>query len=120
MICLRRGRFEDYGVTFKTWRKNLNLGLFWAVVLIAGGGVLAAFKLRANHPLSPPTLSEAAIYGAGALLVLLVFLLRRGERDTPPRRFVPNDVARGAILAALFILPIALACISSVTPVTRS
>lgn len=72
LVFLPRRNPVDYGLTFILWRRNLNIGLFAALLLAAGAALLAVLQIRSNHPLVPPGMVEGIISGAGALLLTII------------------------------------------------
>jgi hypothetical protein len=43
MLLLFRRDFQEYGLTFRHWRYNLNVGLLWGVLAIAASAVIVGF-----------------------------------------------------------------------------
>jgi len=75
--------FEAYGLTLRGWRGNMNIGLFWAVLMIALAGVgLAVTRIHfdASHPHNDMT---GRLGGRGV----------RPHRDHPVRVDVPEAAA---------------------------
>src|SRR5579859_8207110 len=77
--------FEAYGLTLRHWRGNMNLGLFWAIAMIALAGMGLAFTrihFDASHPHNDMTGRLAgAVFGL-VVTILLVFLLRKQRGAT--------------------------------------
>jgi membrane protease YdiL (CAAX protease family) len=104
VVCRRD--FALYGLTLKGWKYNLNVGLFWTMVLAAAGLALAFSPVRLD-PLHPPDLPRALVVSFGLLvlaLLLALFLVR--ERGLVRR--IPPTVGL-LVLASLLSLPLILA-----------
>jgi len=105
LICRRN--FEEYGLTLNGWRYNLNVGLFWGVLIVLAAGVVIHFRLVHFDPLHPPDVTRAVVFSSGevlATLLLVVFLMREGSLI----RRVPSFISL-AILAGVVALPVILA-----------
>jgi membrane protease YdiL (CAAX protease family) len=108
LVCRRN--FPAYGLTFQGWRYNLNIGLLWATIVVAAGGLVLALSPVHVDPLHPPDLARASAFSCGWLiLTLLVALFLRRERRLVG--LVPSSVALLA-LTGLLLLPVVLAVFS--------
>jgi CAAX protease family protein len=106
MIWWRGSHFAKYGLTFKSWAANVAIGLLIALALTGGAGALAALHLRPNHPLTPPSLREASIYAAGAIVLLVVMAVAL-RRRTDLKTIIPPPMSV-AVLAILLALPVGI------------
>lgn len=107
LLWLCRRRFADYGLTLKDWARHLNIGLLAALVLIAGAGLLALLKIRPNHPLIPPDMTEGLVSAIGALMaMLLLALMLRTDRGCFHLRW---PIAAIVLISLLFVVPAAIA-----------
>jgi membrane protease YdiL (CAAX protease family) len=107
MIVIRRRSFAEYGLTWKNWRYNVNLGLLWAVIEGTGGALAVVFAPFRVDPLHPPDLARAMVFSSGYLLLtffLAAFLMR--ERRLLAR--VPATASL-VILTGFLSLPVILA-----------
>src|SRR5580704_7965044 len=64
VLLVSRRSFEDYGLTLKGWRYNLNVGLLWGVLIVLAAGVVVQFGLVHFDPLHPPDLTRAAVFSS--------------------------------------------------------
>ena len=100
--------FAAYGLTLARWGENLNLGLVWGLVLVAGAALLRSLGVQHLPGATPPTMVEGVIYALAVLAALACFgwLL---SRPTVLRR-VPT---MAAVLAFLLVLcvPLVLALV---------
>jgi membrane protease YdiL (CAAX protease family) len=106
VLLVSRRDFAEYGLTLKGWKVNLNVGLFWTMVLAAAGLALALSPVRLD-PLHPPDLPRtlAASFGLLVLTLLLALFLMR-ERGLV--RHIPPLIGL-LVLASLLSLPLVLA-----------
>ncbi len=100
LVCKRD--FAEYGLTLKGWRYNLNVGLLWAVIVVAAAGLIVAFLPVHLDLLHPPDLPRAVAFSLSELaltLLLALFLMRerRLVRAIPP--------------AAAFVVLLGLLCV---------
>jgi len=107
VLLVSRRSFEEYGLTLKGWRYNLNVGLLWGVLIVLAAGVVVQFGLVYFDPLHPPDLTRAAVFSSGEViltLLLVVFLMRERSlvRRVPP-------FASLLVLVGLVSLPVVLA-----------
>jgi membrane protease YdiL (CAAX protease family) len=106
LLCKRS--FPEYGLTLKGWRYHLNLGLLWALIVVAAGAVVVLSPIHLD-PLRPPDLPRTVVCSLGGLaltLLLALFLLR--ERSL--LRAVPPGVAL-VVLVGLLLVPVVLAVV---------
>lgn len=79
LLCGRS--FERYGLTWKRWRANITIGLFWSLALagLAGLGlVLTRVHFDPSHPHNDPASRLAgAVYGLLATALLIVTFRRQ-------------------------------------------
>lgn len=109
LICRRT--FSEYGLAVKGWRYNLNVALFWSVLIVVVAGIAVQTRLVHFDPLHPPDLTRAVVFSSGEIvmtLLLVVFLMR--ERSLI--RCVPPFVSLFA-LVGLVLLPAVLAILFS-------
>jgi uncharacterized protein len=106
-VLVHRKSFEEYGLTLKGWRYNLNVGLIWGVLITLAAAVVIHLHLVHFDPLHPPDVTRAVVFSAGELIltVLLALFLMR-ERSVV--RAIPPSVSL-LVLAALVSLPLVLA-----------
>ncbi len=81
VLVLGRRSFREYGLTEQGWRYNLNVGLFWGILVIAVAGLIVKFTPIQFNPLTPPDWKRALAASAGTLvltLLLLIFLAQEG------------------------------------------
>jgi membrane protease YdiL (CAAX protease family) len=107
VLLVSRRSFEEYGLTLKGWRYNLNVGLLWGVLIVLAAGVVVQFTLVHFDPLHPPDLTWAVMFSSGEViltLLLVVFLMRERSlvRRVPP-------VAGFLVLVGFVSLPVVLA-----------
>jgi membrane protease YdiL (CAAX protease family) len=107
LVLLPRRNPADYGLTATPWRRNLNIGLFAALLLAGGAAVLAVLKIRPNHPLVPLDMAEGIISGAGALLltIILAMILNKDRAVF----YTPWPVPVFVLIVILFAIPLAVA-----------
>jgi membrane protease YdiL (CAAX protease family) len=78
-VALGRRSFAEYGLTIKGWRRSLNIGLMWGLLVVIVAGLV--IKLAHVHfdPLHPPDLQRAILFTICELVstVLLLLFLRR-------------------------------------------
>jgi membrane protease YdiL (CAAX protease family) len=104
LVCRRS--FAVYGLTLAHWPKGAKVGVLSGALLIGGGGLLRVFTVGHRPGSVPPGLREGLIYGASAVLAVLILAicLRRMRR--------PLGHVSGAGWLALFagfcVLPIVL------------
>jgi len=69
LIQVRRRTFAEYGLTLARWQYNLNIGLLWAVLMVAG--VLFVLAVVPIHfdPVVPPDLRRALVFPLATLLL---------------------------------------------------
>jgi uncharacterized protein len=74
-LAIRRESFEEYGLTTTGWRRSLNIGLLWGLLVVFVGGLI--IKLADVHfdPLHPPDLARAILFTIGELVNTIVLLL---------------------------------------------
>ena len=106
VLLLFRRNFQEYGLTLKEWRYNLNVGLFWGVLVVAGGAVIVKFAPIHFDPLHPPDMTRALVFAAGELVAtfFLVWFLMREKRWL---RRIPGLVSL-LVLIGFLSLPLAL------------
>jgi membrane protease YdiL (CAAX protease family) len=107
LLLSTRRSFDDYGLTLHGWRYQLNVGLFWSLLIVLAAGIIARAGLVHIDPLHPPDLAKAAVFSIGAAimtLVLVVFL----RRERSLLRHLPSW-ASFIILMGLVLLPVVLA-----------
>jgi membrane protease YdiL (CAAX protease family) len=107
VLLVSRRSFEEYGLTVKGWRYNLNVGLLWAALIALAAGVVIQLGIIHFDPLHPPDLTRAVVFSCGevvATILLLVFLIRERSlvRRVPP-------FASFLVLVGFVSLPVALA-----------
>ncbi len=109
LVLLLCGRsFEAYGLTWKRWRHNLNIGLLWTLLLVVLAGVGRMF----THVHSDPSFAQAdmtnrvagAVFGLTVTILLLWFM--KGQARYLARVPWATSVV---LLAALLSLPLGLA-----------
>jgi membrane protease YdiL (CAAX protease family) len=79
VLLMSRRSFEEYGLTVKGWRYNLNVGLLWAALIVLAAGVVIQIGIIRFDPLHPPDPTRAVVFSGGEVvltLLLLVFLMR--------------------------------------------
>src|SRR5205085_9723717 len=104
---LFRRDFTAYGLALKGWPYHLNVGLLWALVVVAVGGLALALLPLHLDPLQPPDLPRASVFSCGwSVLTLLVALFLSRERGLV--RGVPSTGSL-LILIGLLWLPLVLA-----------
>lgn len=89
MILVCRRDFVEYGLSWKGWRYHLNVGLLWAMIVVATVGLVLAISPVRLDPLHPPDLPKALVCSCGAVvltLLLALFLMRERSvvRAIPP------------------------------------
>jgi membrane protease YdiL (CAAX protease family) len=100
--------FEDYGLTWRRWRQNLNVGLAWTLVLV----VMAGFGLLLTRvhfdPAQPQNDMASRVAGAvfGFVAMIVLLWLMKGQTVYIDR--VPLATS-AVLLIALLSLPVALA-----------
>jgi uncharacterized protein len=107
MLLLSRRNSQEYGLTLKGWRYDLNVGLLWSALIVLAAGGVVMFGLIHFDPLHPPDLTRAVVFSSGEVIVtllLVVFLMR--ERSVV--RCVPPFVSF-LVLVGLVLLPVILA-----------
>jgi hypothetical protein len=106
-LIMCRKSFAAYGLTLARWNENFKLGLLWAVLLVAGAGLLALAGVRHTPGVKPPTMTEGVIYGIASLAAVILFawLLRR-QRAVLKR--IPTLLCV-MLFAGLICLPLLLA-----------
>ncbi len=101
-LAISRRSFAEYGLTVTGWRRGLNIGLLWGLLVVIIAGVV--IKLAQVHfdPLHPPDRQRAILATVGELadLVLLLLVLRR-DRGIIER--LPAAVSVPILLAVLSI-----------------
>jgi membrane protease YdiL (CAAX protease family) len=107
MLLVCRRNFPEYGLTWKDWRYNLNVGLLWAGIVVATAGLVLAVSPVRLDPLHPPDLPKALVCSCGAVvltLLLALFLTREWNLvlAVPP-------AAALAVLLGLLSLPVVVA-----------
>ena len=108
-LLLGRRNFAEYGLTLKDWRYNLNVGLFWSVLLTAAAGLLILLIPVRFDPLHAPDLRRALVFSLGevvATVLLMAFLLR----EMSAVRRVPASISL-FVLGGLLCLPLVVAVI---------
>jgi hypothetical protein len=108
VVLLCGWSFEAYGLTWKRWRHNLNIGLLWILLLVVLVGVWRMFTHGHSDPsqLHNDMVSRIAGVVFGVTATILLLWLRK-ERATYMDR-VPLATSL-VLLAALLSLPVALA-----------
>jgi|SRR6266850_2045441 len=100
--------FETHGLTLKRWRQNLNIGLFWGMIIVAlaGLGLLATrVHFDPSHPHNNVTSRLAgAVFG----VTVTVLMLRLLKRQTTYLDKVPLVISV-LLLIALVSLPLVMA-----------
>jgi membrane protease YdiL (CAAX protease family) len=79
VLAISRRSFADYGLTIKGWRRSLNIGLLWGLLVAFVAGVVIKLAHVQFDPLHPPDLQRAILFTIGELVntvVLLLFLRR--------------------------------------------
>jgi uncharacterized protein len=106
-VALCRRSFDDYGLTVKGWRANVNIGLLWGLLFVVVAGLVIKFAGVHFDPLHPPDLQRAIVATIGELLntVLLLLFLRR-DRVLIQRL---HPAASLTILAAILCIPVIVA-----------
>jgi membrane protease YdiL (CAAX protease family) len=109
MLALCQRSFALYGLSLEHWRENLKMGLFWGLILVLGGAVLAVLRVRHQPGPNPPSMAVSLVFGFSCLLAIALFilLLRR-------QRAVLNRVP------AVFSLAIAFAVVATPVVVAAS
>jgi membrane protease YdiL (CAAX protease family) len=109
LVLLLCGRsFESYGLTWKRWRHNLNIGLLWTLLLVVLAGVGRMF----THVHVDPSFAQAdmtsrvagAVFGLTVTILLLWFM--KGQARYLNRVPWATSVV---LLAVLLSLPLGLA-----------
>jgi membrane protease YdiL (CAAX protease family) len=109
LILLLCGRsFEAYGLTWKRWRQNLNIGLLWTLLLVVLAGVGRMFTHAHFDPSVPRDDTASRVAGAvfGLAATILLLGLMKGRATYLDRVPLATSVV---LLAALLSLPLALA-----------
>jgi len=107
VLLLCRRDFARYGLTLENWRYNLNVGLLWAVIVVAAAASVVALTPVRLDPLRPPDLPRAVVFSLGQLaLTLLLALFLRRQRGLLRR--VPLTASL-LVLALLLSSPLVLA-----------
>jgi membrane protease YdiL (CAAX protease family) len=115
-VVLGRRRFTDYGLTIRTWRRDLSVGLLTGLLLAIGAALLLKLTPIPPTAFQHPDLTSALIGGAGHLVVALV-ILRLLNRSSSSLYSGVKGWREGAgaislaLLLAVLILPVALALV---------
>jgi uncharacterized membrane protein len=77
MLLLFRRNFNEYGLTVRGWRYNLNVGLLWGVLTVVAAAVVVRFAPIHFDPHRPPDMMRALVFAVGGLVAtfLLVWFL---------------------------------------------
>jgi len=109
LVVLLCGRsFEAYGLTWKRWRQNLNIGLLWTLLLVVLAGVGRMLTHVHFDPSQPHDDMASRIAGAVFGLTVTILLLWSMKGETRYMDRVPLATSF-VLLAALLSLPLALA-----------
>jgi membrane protease YdiL (CAAX protease family) len=107
VLLLYRRSFSAYGLTTMRWREGLKVGLFWGVVLVAGGALLRWLGVHHLPGSKPPNMVEGVVYGAASLAAVIVFAwLWRRQRVSAGR---VRSVWLVLLLIGLLCVPLVVA-----------
>src|SRR5262249_36914195 len=72
VLWVTRRNFEQYGITFKAWPYNLNLGLFWSILIVLAVGIVIKLGIVHFDPLHPPDHTRALVFSSGQIIITLL------------------------------------------------
>ncbi|MBU7025639.1 MAG: CPBP family intramembrane metalloprotease [Theionarchaea archaeon] len=106
ILLVTRRRFESYGFTLANWRRNLDIGLTYALVagvIVNGVGFMSLWIFGMSYT----GMTGALILACCEIVVLFLILsiLRRRERRYDPEN-PPNPVPNFLVLIVLLLLPV--------------
>lgn len=104
-VALGRRSFAEYGLTAKGWRRSLNIGLLWGLLVVCVAGLVVKLAQVHFDPLHPPDLQRAILFTICELvntIVLLLFL----RRDRAIINRLPAAASLLILLAVLSVPPV--------------